>query len=126
MSNEKLESELVEKEEKPQEKVDLKKLLAVIPPPTEVLGKKQQSIKEKRVRLLYDDNISEDEARISPILAKELGVKECIEVSVAGRKRFKFKVYIDDNASPEHVYVNSGLMKKNGIANNSICTVRAI
>jgi hypothetical protein len=115
-----------QEEERTQEKVDLKKLLAVIPPPSEVLSKKRQGVREKRIRLLYDNNISEEEARISPILARELGVKEYVEVSVAGKKRFRFKVLIDENAPLDYVYVNSELMKRNGIANNSICTIRVV
>jgi hypothetical protein len=125
LSGEKAEEE-VHEEEKPQEKMDLKRLLAVIPPPSEVLSRKRQGIKEKRIRLLYDSNISEEEARISPFLARELGAKEYVEVSVAGKKRFRLKVNIDENISPDYVYVNSELMKKNGVANNSICTIRAV
>ncbi|MDK6028447.1 hypothetical protein QPL79_03635 [Ignisphaera sp. 4213-co] len=109
-----------------QEKVDLKKLLAVVPPPSEILSKKKQGIREKRLRLLYDSSVNEDEAKISPSLAKELGIKEFIEITVAGKKRFRLKVRLDDAASSSFVYVNPDLMKRNGIADNSICTIRAL
>lgn len=107
------------------EKIDLKKLLAVIPPPSEVLSRKKQGVKEKRLRLLYDNSVNEDEAKISSSLAKELNIKDYVEISVAGKKRFKLKAVINDSASPNFVYVNPELMKKNGIADNSICTIRA-
>jgi anaerobic selenocysteine-containing dehydrogenase len=111
-------------EEKP-EKVDIKKLVSIIPPAAELFGKRQKGPKEKRIRLLYDESVSEEEAKISPALAKELGIKDFVEISVAGRKRFRLKVRIDENASPNYVYVNPELMKRNGVANNSICTIRA-
>lgn len=107
------------------EKVDVKKLVAVIPPPTMLYARQRQTqVSEKRIRLRYDPDTPADQAKISPRLAKELGIKEYIEVTVAGRKRFRFHAVIDDNVPYDYILVNPDLMRQNGIADNSICTVR--
>jgi len=106
-------------------KIDVKKLIAVIPPPAMLYSRQRQTqISEKRIRLRYDPDTPADQAKISPRLAKELGIKEYVEVTVAGRKRFRFRAVIDDNVSYDCILVNPDLMRQNGIADNSICTVR--
>ncbi len=107
------------------EKIDIKKLVAVIPPPTMLFAKQRQiQLREKRIRLRYDPDTPQDQAKISPQLAKELDIKDYLEITVAGRKRFKFRAIIDDAVPYDYVYVNPDLMKQNGIADNSICTIR--
>ncbi len=106
-------------------KTDIKKLIAVIPPPTMLFAKQRQTqLREKRIRLRYDPDTSQDQAKVSPQLAKELDIKDYLEVTVAGRKRFRFRAVIDDAVPYDCVYVNPDLMKQNGIADNSICTIR--
>ncbi|MEM0490257.1 MAG: hypothetical protein QXG46_02805 [Ignisphaera sp.] len=121
---ENVETKSYEDEEK-QEKTDIKKLLAVVPPPGAIFSKHKKVVKEKRIRLIYDSSIGKDEAKISSGLAKELGVKDFIEISVAGRRRFRFKAIIVDDVSGDVVYVNPELMKMHGIADKSICTIRS-
>lgn len=111
--------------EEKQEKTDIKKLLAVIPPPNTVLSKQKKAVKEKRVRLLYDPSLNRDEAKVSNTLADELGIKDYLEISVAGRKKFKFKAMVVEGLSNDVVYVNPELMKMHGVADKSICTVRS-
>jgi len=107
------------------EKVDVKKLVAVIPPPAVLYGRQRQmQVSEKRIRLRYDPDTPADQAKISPQLAKELGITEYVEITVAGRKRFRFHAVIDDNVPYNCILVNPDLMRQNGVADNSICTVR--
>lgn len=113
-------------EEDSQVKVDVKKLVAVVPPPAILFAKERKGIKEKRVRLLYDSSLNKDEAKISKALAKELNVKEYIEITVAGRKKFRFKAIVVDANEPDVVYVSPETMKAHGIADKSICTIRGV
>ena len=106
--------------------VDIKKLLAVVPPPPTLLAKEKKSTtREKRVRLVYDPAVAKDEAKISKALAEELNITQFLEISVAGKKRFKFKAVVVDSIPSDVVYVNPEPMKIHGIANNSICTIRS-
>ncbi len=116
-----------ETEVKEERKIDIKKLVAIIPPPTMLQSMKksrQVQVKEKRIRLRYSPDVSPEEAKISPQLAKELDISDYLEITVAGRKRFKFKAIIDENTPYDIVFVNPDLMRQNGVADNSICTIR--
>lgn len=106
-------------------KIDIRKLVAVVPPPSMLLSKHKKVLKEKRVRLVYDPSIEKDEAKVSKVLADELGIKDFIEVSIAGKKRFRFRAVIIENMSNDIVYVNPDVMKIHGVADNSICTIRS-
>jgi len=109
-------------DEKLPEKKDIKSLLAVIPPAGSEA--KQKVLKEKRIRIRYS-SAKPGQIMINPSLAKELGIGEKAEVVVAGRKKFTFAVIIDDSVPPNAVYANTDFMKENGVADNSIATLRA-
>jgi len=118
------------KEQKPFEgrgerKVDVKKLVAVIPPPSMLFGARGRRQREKRIRLRYAEDVKREEARVPKRLAEELGIRDALEITVAGKKRFRFKAVIDERLGGDYVYVNPELMRENGIADNSICTIRA-
>jgi len=104
-------------------KRDISKLLAVIPPAEEFRGRKQSKPKEKRIRIRLDPDVPDDKALIHPSLAKELGIKDKLVISVSG-KRFTFVAIIDESAPESLVVVNEELMKEHGIADNSLVTVR--
>ncbi|MEM1646374.1 MAG: hypothetical protein QXL96_11060 [Ignisphaera sp.] len=108
-----------------QEKVDIKKLVAVVPPPTTLFAKGKKAQKEKRIRLAYDASVSKDEAKISKALADELGIRNHLEITVAGKKRFRFRAVILDSLPNDVVHVNSEVMKLHGVADKSICTIRS-
>uniref|UniRef100_A0A7C2VGX9 Uncharacterized protein n=1 Tax=Ignisphaera aggregans TaxID=334771 RepID=A0A7C2VGX9_9CREN len=110
---------------KQEEKTDIKKLLAVIPPPAVVFAKEKKSLKEKRIRLQYDPSVGKDEAKISKTLASELNIKNYLEVTVAGKKRFRFKAVVLEGPPNDVVYVNPEVMKLQGVADRSICTIRS-
>lgn len=114
-------ADVVEKEER----VDIKRLIAVVPPPSTLFGKERRTLKEKRIRLSYDTSVGKDEAKISKTLAEELNIKNFLELTVAGRKRFKFKAIILDSLPNDIAYVNPEVMKIHGVADKSICTIRS-
>ncbi len=105
-------------------RLDVKKLVAVVPPPTALAARRGGQPREKRIRLRYSQDVSPDQAKISSRLAKELGVTDYIEMTVAGKKRFRFRAVIDDSVPYDYIFVNPDLMRQNGIADNSMCTVR--
>ncbi len=102
----------------------INKILDLIPSASQ-LKENKKILKEKRIRLRYDDGLEEDEAKISVKLAGELNIKDHLEIVVAGKKRIAFKAIIDENAEENIVFVNGDLMEEHGIADNSIATVRA-
>jgi hypothetical protein len=106
------------------EEKGIDKILDLIPSASQ-LKESKRILREKRIRLRYDDDLEEDEARISLQLARDLGIKDFLEIVVAGKKRFAFKAVVDEGAEENIVYVNGDLMEEHGIADNSIATVRA-
>ncbi|MGB9785294.1 MAG: hypothetical protein ACPLSO_05855 [Fervidicoccaceae archaeon] len=109
-------------EEKLPEKKDIKSLLAVIPPAGS--GIKQKVLKEKRIRIRYS-SAKPGQILINPSLAKELGIGEKAEIVVAGKKKFVFSVVLEDSVPSNAVYANTDFMKENGVADNSIATLRS-
>jgi len=105
-------------------KLDIKKLVAVVPPPTVLASKKVVQAREKRIRLRYAPDVEPDKAKICSRLAKELGIVDFVEMTVAGKKRFRFRVVIDDSVPYDYIFVNPDLMRQNGVADNSMCTIR--
>lgn len=112
------------KEGGPEKKKDIKSLLAIIPP-AEAMKKEQKKLTEKRIRVRYS-NAKPGEVIISQKLANQLNIKEKAVIVVGGKKRFEFKVVIDENVPENEVYANNEFMKENGIADNSIATIRAL
>jgi len=104
-------------------KIDIKALVAIIPPATARREAKRRS-RERRVRVRYDESVKRGTARISPSLAKELGITDCLEVVVAGRRRLRLKTIIDEGLTGSDVWCNPEELRERGIADNSIATVR--
>ncbi len=106
------------------EEKSIDRILDLIPSASQ-LKETKKVLREKRIRIRYDDELDEDEARISLKLARELNIKDHLEIVVAGKKRFAFKAIIDEDAEENVVFVNGDLMEEHGIADNSIATVRS-
>jgi hypothetical protein len=111
-----------EKKVEQKKEKDIKSLLAVIPPASALKGGVKK-IQEKRIRVRYG-NVKEGFVKISGALAKELGITEKAYIVVGGKKRFLFDVIIDDSLPANEAYANPDLMRENGIADNSIATIR--
>lgn len=112
-----------EEEVYPQQKMDVKSLAAVVPPAASLFSR-QKVLQEKRIRVRYKEDLEEDRIMISPQLASQLGITERAVLVVAGRKRFSMSVTVDDSVPMDVVVVNAALMRENGVADNSIATLR--
>ena len=107
-----------------EKKFDIKMLTAIIPPARE-LKPEIKKVTERRIRVRRRDEVKREYAYVNPKLAKELGVEEYVEVVVAGRKKFRLKAILKDEVPEREVWCNSELLRENGVADNSIATVRA-
>lgn len=116
--------------EKPEEKtgVDISKLLAIIPPASEVLKKEQKTLSEKRIRIKFDKTLVKPVAKISSVIAHELGIKngDYVEIVVAGKKKTKLIAEVIDSPDVNVVVVYPEELEKQGVADNSIATIRKV
>ncbi len=103
-------------------KPDIKSLVSVIPP-AGALRRKEKKIQEKRIRVRYGP-VKEDQVKINKKLADELGIKDYAVLVVAGRRKFRLKVIIDDSITDNVAVANEELLREHGIADNSISTIR--
>lgn len=117
-------STLSEGEEKPQKKRDIKQLVAVIPPASQLMRREGPKVREKRIRVRLKDNVPPNELHLPPSLAKFIGVKERVELSVPGKKRMSFKPVLNESIPENEVWVNTEVMREKGVADNSLATVR--
>jgi len=106
-----------------EEKKDIKALVAVIPP-ADALRKKEVKIQERRIRLRYRENLPPEKAMINPGTARQLGISDKLEIVVARRHRFIFEAELSEDVPPNEVWCSSELLQEEGIADNSIATVR--
>ncbi|MGC9122271.1 MAG: AbrB/MazE/SpoVT family DNA-binding domain-containing protein [Thermogladius sp.] len=106
-------------------KPDINKLLAMVPPASE-LRKKETSIKEKRIRVQFDSSLDPSKMKIPTELAKMLGIKEgdAVELVVAGKKKFTYTATLFESSDTNVVYAHPDELTRQGVANNSIATVR--
>lgn len=111
-----------EEEVYPQKKMDVKTLVAIVPPASSLFSK-QRILQEKRIRVRYGD-IEENQIKINPQLASQLGITDKAVLVIAGKKRFAMNVLIDESVPMDVVIANSQLMKDNGVADNSVATLR--
>lgn len=111
-----------EEEVYPHKKMDVKSLAAIVPPAS-TLFSRQKVLSEKRIRVRYGE-VGEDEIKISPQLAAQLGISERAELVVAGRKKFSMKVTLDESVPMDVAIANPQVMRESGVADNSIATLR--
>jgi hypothetical protein len=111
--------------EVPKRKVDVKSALALIPPASQLLGREKR-LRERRIRLRFHNELKEGIAKVNPQLLRELGEGEYIEVVVAGRHKFRYKVEVDEQVPVNEVWVNGEKLPEYGVADNSIATIRVV
>ncbi len=122
-------SEGVKPEQTPPEepkKVDISKLLAIVPSASELKSEKKV-LSEKRIRIKYDKSLDKPIARIPVVLANELGIKngDQVEIVVAGKKKAYFTAEVVEG-SENIVVVYPEDLEKQGVADNSIATIRRV
>ncbi len=105
-------------------KRDIKALVAVIPPASQVLGRREKKVRERRIRVRLKDNVKEGEIYISPRLASDLNIKDVAYLSIPGKKRMAFKVVVNDAVPQNEVWVNAEVMRERGVADNTLATIR--
>ncbi|NHK30520.1 MAG: hypothetical protein FK730_04170 [Asgard group archaeon] len=81
-------------------------------------------VKEKRLRILFDETALEGEIFIHKNLKDELDIKTKAQLVVA-KKRFEFKVKIKATIPEDKIYGNPADLQSKGIHDNSIATIRA-
>jgi hypothetical protein len=117
-------SKRISKEIKP-EKADLAKALSIIPPASS-LKEKGKKVIEKRLRISYDESVEHGNVKLSKKLASQLGIQKKLEMVIASKKKLMLDAQIDDSIQEElKVFVNSEQMKEEGVADNSIVTIRS-
>jgi len=80
---------------------------------------------ERRLRIRRREEVARGIAKMNPKMMEYLGVVDSLEVVVAGKKRYKFKVLSDENVPEKEVWCNSDELREYGIADNTIATCRA-
>ncbi|MEM0378286.1 MAG: hypothetical protein QXP68_03560 [Thermosphaera sp.] len=119
------EGESTKNVQEPQSKPDISKLVSIIPPASE-LKKKKKVLTEKRLRIRYDETLREPIAKIPKPIAEMLSITDgdSVEIVVAGKKKFMFKAILIDSQEENTIYVYPEELKLNGVADNSIATLR--
>ncbi|MEM3832181.1 MAG: hypothetical protein QW128_01090 [Thermoprotei archaeon] len=84
-----------------------------------------QKIPERRLRIRRKETVKIGKAHINPVTMKDLGIASRVEIVLVGKRRFTFDAVEDVNVPSNEVWINSDDAKTNGIADNSIATVRA-
>ncbi len=85
--------------------------------------------KEKRIRLRRSKDVDEGKAKINPELAQELEIRDKVEVVVVGggsrERKYIFTVIFDVRVPKNEIWCNENEMRRLGIADNTMATVRA-
>jgi hypothetical protein len=85
-----------------------------------------QKIPERRLRLRKKVDIAAETARINTKTVSELQIRDRLEVVIAGKKRMELSVIPVDDVPENEVHCNDAVLTKQGIADNSIATIRAV
>ncbi len=106
-------------------KVDISKLVSIIPPASQ-LRRKEAKVREKRIRIRYDESTPQGCVKIPAKLAEILGINEgeLVDIVVAGRHKFVYKAIVIEEDSINNVYCHPEELREKGVADNSIATVR--
>ena len=105
----------------------------VIPPflkPEAYVKREERRVRgERRLRVRRSKNVDEGKAMINPDVAKELGIRDKVELVLVGggsrERRYVLDAVLNSNVPTGEVWCNEDDMRKLGIADNSMATVRA-
>ena len=122
-------SEKVERESKVESEPQPKLIIPSFLRPDMFRKEEKRERKERRLRVRRSKNVDEGKARINPELAQELEIKDKVEIVVVGggsrERRYVFDVILDVNVPKNEVWCNENELKRLGIADNTMATVRA-
>jgi bifunctional DNA-binding transcriptional regulator/antitoxin component of YhaV-PrlF toxin-antitoxin module len=105
-------------------KVDISRLLAIVPSAAE-LREEKKVLQEKRIRIRFDRSLVKPVAIVPTSIARELDIKtgDVVEIVVAGKKKAVFTAQVEDRGE-NVVIVYPAELEKQGVADNSIATIR--
>jgi bifunctional DNA-binding transcriptional regulator/antitoxin component of YhaV-PrlF toxin-antitoxin module len=107
-------------------KVDISRLLAIVPSAAELRVEKKV-LQEKRIRIRFDRSLVKPVAIVPTSIARELDIKtgDAVEIVVAGKKKAVFTAQVEDRGE-NVVIVYPAELEKQGVADNSIATIRKV
>lgn len=107
-------------------KVDISRLLAIVPSAAE-LREEKKVLREKRIRIRFDRSLVKPVAIVPTSIARELDIKtgDAVEIVVAGKKKAVFTAQVEDRGE-NVVIVYPAELEKQGVADNSIATIRKV
>jgi bifunctional DNA-binding transcriptional regulator/antitoxin component of YhaV-PrlF toxin-antitoxin module len=107
-------------------KVDISRLLAIVPSAAE-LREEKKVLQEKRVRIRFDRSLVKPITIVPTSIARELDIKtgDTVEIVVAGKKKALFTAQVEDRGE-NVVIVYPTELEKQGVADNSIATIRKV
>jgi bifunctional DNA-binding transcriptional regulator/antitoxin component of YhaV-PrlF toxin-antitoxin module len=107
-------------------KVDISRLLAIVPSAAELRVEKKV-LQEKRIRIRFDRSLVKPVAIVPASIARELDIKtgDAVEIVVAGKKKAVFTAQVEDRGE-NVVIVYPAELEKQGVADNSIATIRKV
>ncbi len=79
---------------------------------------------ERRLRIRRVDDVDRGTAKMNPEMMKRLGIEDEVEIVIAGKKRYRFRVIPSEKVPVNEVWANSLELKQYGIADRTIATVR--
>lgn len=97
--------------------------------PEAYVKEEKKEVKERRLRVRRRDDVDEGKAMLNPQVASELGITDKVEIVLVGggsrERRYVFSVVVNDKVPRNEVWCNVEEMKKLGVADNSIATIRS-
>jgi bifunctional DNA-binding transcriptional regulator/antitoxin component of YhaV-PrlF toxin-antitoxin module len=111
-------------EESKPSKVDISRLLTIVPSAAE-LREEKKVLQEKRIRIRFDRSLVKPVAIVPTSIARELDIKtgDAVEIVVAGKKKAVFTAQVEDRGE-NAVIVYPAELEKQGVADNSVATIR--
>ena len=79
---------------------------------------------EKRLRIRQRDEVERGMAKLNPKTMKYLGIRDFVEVVIAGKKRLRFRALALEGVPEGEVWANAQELRERGVADRTIATVR--
>jgi len=79
---------------------------------------------EKRLRIRQRDDVERGMAKLNPKTMEYLGIRDFVEVVIAGKKRLRFRALALEGVPEGEVWANAQELRERGVADRTIATVR--